>query len=261
MAYVSAQFIVGHCGQSLMVCPGFGNHHAAGAASTPDQTDREKNMKIITHIALVTTLLMPVTLAFAGPSVDVTVTGSIVPGGCTPSLSNAQFDHGRLYARELSAASATLFSDRQRSATLNINCEAATLYALRAVDNRADSVLDDTDNTRFGLGMTGNDEKIGSYRLRVVSDTSTIDGKPAFLTVGNAAGTTWATSEQRTRSLRNNGQLLGLTDASGTDTGPVAVKDAVMMLTSTLTIAPADSLTLDSEIQLQGAATLELVYL
>jgi hypothetical protein len=61
--------------------------------------------------------------------------------------------------------------------------------------------------------------------------------------------------------LRNNGQLLGLTDASGTDTGPVAVKDAVMMLTSTLTIAPADSLTLDSEIQLQGAATLELVYL
>ena len=113
-------------------------------------------MKIITHIALVTALLTPMTLAFAGPSVDVTVTGSIVPGGCTPSLSNAQFDHGRLYARELSAASATLFSDRQRSATLNINCEAATLYALRAVDNRADSVLDDTDNTRFGLGMTGN---------------------------------------------------------------------------------------------------------
>jgi type 1 fimbria pilin len=218
-------------------------------------------MNIFTRIALFTTLLTPMTMAVAGSSVEVTVTGSIVPGGCTPSLSSAQFDHGRLYARELHATAPTVLNDRTRTTTLNINCEAATAYGIRAVDNRADSVLENNDASRFGLGLTDNNQKIGSYRLRIVPQGSTLDGKPAFLTIGTPTGRSWSASELRTRSLRNDGQLVGLVDKEGVDSGPLAVKDAVLTLASYLTIAPADSLTLDTEVALAGAATIELFYL
>ena len=41
----------------------------------------------------------------------------------------------------------------------------------------------------------------------------------------------------------------------------MAAKDAVLTLVSYLTIAPTNSLTLDAEVPLAGAATLELFYL
>lgn len=218
-------------------------------------------MKTRTRITLLATLLTSVATAVAAPSVDITVTGSIVPGGCTPTLSNALFDHGRLYTRDLLAAAPTVLHDRARTSTLNINCESATAYALRAVDNRADSVLDNNDGSRFGLGLTTNNEKIGSYRLRVEPEGSTLDGEPALLLLGSPSGRAWSPAERRGRSLRNDGRLIGLTSRSVEGGGPMAAKKAALTLTSYLTIAPTDSLTLDDEVPLAGVATLELFYL
>lgn len=152
-------------------------------------------MNTVTRLTLLATLLTSVATAVAAPSLDITVTGSIVPGGCTPTLSNALFDHGRLYTRDLLAAAPTVLLDRARTATLKINCEAATAYALRAVDNRADSVLENNDGSRFGLGLTSNNEKIGSYRLRIDSEGSTMDGEPALLLIGSPSGNAWSAAE------------------------------------------------------------------
>lgn len=218
-------------------------------------------MNVVPRIALLATLLTSAATAVAAPSVDITVTGTIVPGGCTPTLSNALFDHGRLYTRDLQAAAPTVLLDRTRTTTLNINCEAATAYALRAVDNRADSVLENTDGSRFGLGLTSKNEKIGSYRLRVDPEGSTLDGEPVLLLIGSASGNAWSTAERRARSLRNDGQLIGLASKNVEGGGPMPAKDAVLTLVSYLTIAPTDSLTLDAEVPLAGAATLELFYL
>lgn len=218
-------------------------------------------MNVVPRIALLATLLTSAATAVAAPSVDITVTGTIVPGGCTPTLSNALFDHGRLYTRDLQAAAPTVLVDRTRTTTLNINCEAATAYALRAVDNRADSVLENADGSRFGLGLTSKNEKIGSYRLRVDPEGSTLDGEPVLLLIGSASGNAWSTAERRARSLRNDGQLIGLASKNVEGGGPMPAKDAVLTLVSYLTIAPTDSLTLDAEVPLAGAATLELFYL
>lgn len=218
-------------------------------------------MTSVTRIALFTALLAPIAMAVAGPSVDVTITGSIMPGGCTPTLSNAQLDHGRLYSRDLRTTAPTVLDDRTRTTTLTISCEAATAYGLRAVDNRVESVLENADATRFGLGLTSKDEKIGSFRLRIAPEGSTMDGKPVLLTVGSATGKVWSAAERRTRSLRNDGQLVGLVDKEGVESGPTATKDAVLTLVSYLTIAPTANLTLDGEVPLAGAATLELFYL
>lgn len=218
-------------------------------------------MNVVTRTALLATLLTSTATAVAAPSVDITVTGTIVPGGCTPTLSNALFDHGRLYTRDLLAAAPTVLQDRARATTLNINCEAATAYALRAVDNRADSVLENTDGSRFGLGLTSKNEKIGSYRLRIDPEGSTLDGKPVLLLIGSASGNAWSAAERRARSLRNDGQLIGLASKNVEGGGPMPAKDAVLTLVSYLTIAPTDSLTLDAEVPLAGAATLELFYL
>ncbi len=218
-------------------------------------------MNTVTRLTLLATLLTSVATAVAAPSLDITVTGSIVPGGCTPTLSNALFDHGRLYTRDLLAAAPTVLLDRARTATLKINCEAATAYALRALDNRADSVLENNDGSRFGLGLTSNNEKIGSYRLRIDSEGSTMDGEPALLLIGSPSGNAWSAAERRARSLRNDGQLIGLATRNVDGGGPMAAKDALLTLVSYLTIAPTNSLTLDAEVPLAGAATLELFYL
>lgn len=218
-------------------------------------------MNPVTRITLLATLLTSLATAVAAPSVDITVTGSIVPGGCTPTLSNALFDHGRLYTRDLLASAPTVLLDRARTSTLNINCEAATAYALRAVDNRADSVLENNDGSRFGLGLTSKNEKIGSYRLRIDPEGSSLDGEPVLLLIGNPTGNAWSAAERRARSLRNDGQLIGLASRKIDGGGPMPAKDAVLTLVSYLTIAPTDSLTLDAEVPLAGAATLELFYL
>lgn len=218
-------------------------------------------MNAATRITLLTTLLTSLATAVAAPSVDITVTGSIVPGGCTPTLSNALFDHGRLYTRDLLASAPTVLLDRTRTSTLNINCEAATAYALRAVDNRADSVLENNDGSRFGLGLTSKNEKIGSYRLRIDPEGSSLDGEPVLLLIGSPTGNAWSAAERRARSLRNDGQLIGLASRTIDGGGPMPAKDAVLTLVSYLTIAPTYSLTLDAEVPLTGAATLELFYL
>lgn len=218
-------------------------------------------MNAATRTTLLATLLTFLATAVAAPSVDITVTGSIVPGGCTPTLSNALFDHGRLYSRDLLASAPTVLLDRTRTSTLNINCEAATAYALRAVDNRADSVLENNDGSRFGLGLTSKNEKIGSYRLRIDPEGSSLDGEPVLLLIGSPTGNAWSAAERRARSLRNDGQLIGLASRTIDGGGPMPAKDAVLTLVSYLTIAPTDSLTLDAEVPLTGAATLELFYL
>lgn len=207
-----------------------------------------------------------VTLAFASTNVaasstDVAVTGTIVPGGCTPSLSAPMFQHGKIAARDLNGDQPTDLRDRSRLATLGISCEGPTLFGIRAVDNRADTVFQDSQSSRFGLGLTPEGEKIGAHTLAIVPAGSTIDGNPTFLALGNTTGSQWAAAEDRPRSLRHNGVMLGLVDSAGVTTGPVPVKEAVLNLRSALVIAPAEGLTLTSEVALDGAATLEVVYL
>ncbi|KNC12614.1 DUF1120 domain-containing protein [Pseudomonas sp. RIT-PI-a] len=218
-------------------------------------------MHFVYPMAVGVALITALTSALAAPSVEVMVSGSIIPGGCTPSLNNPGIDHGKIAANELSADQPTSLAARPREATLLIACEAPTLYGIRAIDNRGDSVFQSSSGTYYGLGYTPAGEKIGAHVLRIVPARSSIDGKPAFVPLGSADASRWLPAEGNPRSLRANGQLAGFAAESGVSTGPVPIKSAVVGLSSSLVIAPTSGLTLTSEVPMEGSATLELTYL
>jgi hypothetical protein len=144
--------------------------------------------------------------------------------------------------------------------TLTINCQAATVYGVRGIDNRAGTAGNDWYVGPYGLGVTAKGEKIGAHYLDFQMPGSTVDGKPAFVTFGTPDGSVWDPALAEDLALRNDGYLLGLTSTLG-EVGPIAVKDASVRLRHFMVINDADTLTLNEEIMLDGSASIELVYL
>lgn len=198
--------------------------------------------------------------AFAASTVDLTVSGTIVPASCTPTLSSADINFGKFSSSDLKLDTPTRMGADIKS-TLSVNCVAPTIFAIRGIDNRSATVGNNWYMTPYGLGLTENGEKIGAHYLEVFPVESTIDSKPAFVTVGNAAGTTWTASAQGDKGIRNYGELLGFTDTAGETSGPIPIKEAVLGLHHYVVMAPASGLTLTDEVGLDGSATIEVVYL
>ncbi len=97
-------------------------------------------MTLISRLLIGTTLLAALPAAMAASTVDVSVTGSIVPAACTPSLSAGEFNHGKISKADLNVDGPTGFFEKKKIATLSVNCTAATVYGIRGIDNRADTV-------------------------------------------------------------------------------------------------------------------------
>lgn len=213
-----------------------------------------------TKIALFAACLLAGTGAQASSAVEFGVVGKITPGACYPTLSNHSVDFGEIKVTELQRHTATVI-DRKRVNTLNISCDAATVFAVRGVDDRASSVGNNWYESAYGLGYTGRGEKIGAHYVQVHPSRSTIDGKQAFTTYSDARGEQWDYSGDEESAIPNGGQLLGFTDGGGIAHGPVAIQHASIGLSHFIVVAPASELTLTSEVLLDGKATIELVYL
>ncbi len=217
-------------------------------------------MKNIQKLAAFALLSTAASCVMAASSVDLAVTGSIIPTACTPTLSKGDVQFNKISAADLNAGKHTIIRERKQQA-LNISCQAPTVFAIRGIDNRPGTNGNGWYVTPYGLGLSPQGEKIGAHYLELRMNASTIDGKPAYVTVGNAGGTTWQASTLGDKGIRNYGELLGLTDTVGVTTGPIAVKDAVLGLEHYLVINDANTLTLNEEIMLDGSATIEVIYL
>ena len=83
-------------------------------------------------------LCLTATPALCASQVDVTLTGSITPSACTPTLSpSGVVDHGRVPARSLNQYEFTELP--ARTLDLSVTCNHSVLFVLVGVDNRADS--------------------------------------------------------------------------------------------------------------------------
>lgn len=218
-------------------------------------------MNAIRTLLAVATLATLTPAAFAGSTVELSVSGTIVPSACTPTMSAADINFGKLSSADLHLDKPTAFLGGRHQSTLKVNCDAATLYGLRGIDNRAATVGNTWYMTPYGIGLTPSGEKLGAHYLEVFPTRSTIDNKPAFVSVGSATGTGWNASTSDDRGIRNFGPLLGFTDTVGVTTGPIPIKDAEYGLEHYLVFAPAKGLTLTDEVKLDGSAVIEVVYL
>jgi len=199
--------------------------------------------------ALSTTALISVApFALAASSTDLTVTGTITPSSCTPSLSAGGIvDIGKIAAKDLNPSTATLVNTTRME--LTVACDAPTLFALNAVDNRANTSF----NTHgYGLGLTDADEKLGAFAPYILSVEA--DGVASGAIDSIDAGTTW-----RRATYMLPGRLTSTSDAG--DLIPIFVENLLMSLDVRTWIARTDSLTLTDEVTLDGSATFEMKYL
>ncbi|QHD05312.1 DUF1120 domain-containing protein [Pseudomonas sp. R76] len=195
-------------------------------------------------------LLLGSANVLAASSVDLTVTGLITPSACTPTLSGGgTVDYGKISAKDLKPDASTFLPTQVVQFT--VTCDAATLMAMEAKDNREGSDANN-DTMEFGLGLINGTEKLGGMELRLLNPVA--DGV-SVATVGSYdGGVTWGAE----RNLMRNNILAPA--VAGVDT-PIPVQLWNADLSVQPFIAKTSGLTLTNEVAIDGSVTLTVRYL
>ncbi|MBO0491821.1 DUF1120 domain-containing protein [Pseudomonas sp. Marseille-Q1929] len=187
--------------------------------------------------------------AFAASSVDLSVKGSITPSACTPTLSNSGvIDHGKLSAKDLSPTSPTTLGISPL--TMEVSCDAATLFALRGIDNRAA-----TSNSiyNYGLGLINGTQKLGWFWMTLENPIA--DNDPVRL-ITSWDGSTWSPD----LTFWYAGLWAGFAAADDL-TLPIAIQKLTAQIKVRTVVVATNSLDLSNEVAIDGSATMEVKYL
>ncbi|CAI8803803.1 MULTISPECIES: DUF1120 domain-containing protein [Pseudomonas] len=206
-------------------------------------------MKTLFSAAATSLMLLTCATAHAASTVDLTVKGLIVPSACTPNLSGGGvIDHGKISAKDLRPDNPTHIG--KNVMTIAVVCDGATSFALNAIDNRADSAIM---ASLFGLGFINGTQKLGWFDLML--QNAVADGVQVETIASGDGGNTWYKEK-----FWDPGLYMSVATTDDT-TQPVPVKELVMEMEVSTSIARTDSLDLSNEVTLDGSATLEVKYL
>ncbi|MCY0774736.1 DUF1120 domain-containing protein [Enterobacter cloacae complex sp. 2022EL-00788] len=223
---------------------------------------------------LVTALAMSVNTAMAAQSIDIKVTGKILPSSCTPAFPSGGgiADFGTMKAASLNSTSMTPLTDI-KEIPVTITCEEATRVAVKFTDARDDSSPTESVKINsnfsgspfymFGLGLY-NDKKIGAYALALsrTQGVNTNDtGESLYPMASVDAGKTWGTKGiDYLQITSNNSEIYGFsTERSGTELS--AQSKINFKVAVSATINPTNDLNVTDEVTLDGLTNVELVYL
>ncbi|MDE4082760.1 MULTISPECIES: DUF1120 domain-containing protein [Enterobacter cloacae complex] len=223
---------------------------------------------------LATALAMSVNTAMAAQSIDIKVTGKILPSSCTPAFPSGGgiADFGTMKAASLNSTSMTPLADI-KEIPVTITCEEATRVAVKFTDARDDSSPTESVKINsnfsgspfymFGLGLY-NDKKIGAYALALsrTQGVNTNDtGESLYPMASVDAGKTWGTKGiDYLQITSNNSEIYGFsTERSGTELS--AQSKINFKVAVSATINPTNDLNVTDEVTLDGLTNVELVYL
>ncbi|WP_130903381.1 MULTISPECIES: hypothetical protein [unclassified Pseudomonas] len=195
--------------------------------------------------------------ALAATTTGLSVTGIIDPPSCDVSMVGSDFSYGTSILLNPTGNTALGVSAPQ---TLNITCAGLVLVGIRGTDNRAGTNVTSINPNAYGLGLDGGNNKIGDYTLNY-SNVS-LNGGTGFMVWSTDGGTTWAGGNGGGTINTYAAQAItyGLKATSGAGQ-PVPMTSASFNLAVTPTIAPKSTLDASNTIQLDGSATIALVYL
>ncbi|MCW8275287.1 DUF1120 domain-containing protein [Pseudomonas sp. PCH199] len=211
-------------------------------------------------MALVATaLIAQAPCTFAASTVDLTVKGRITPLACTPSLSNnGLVDYGKISRQDLSADKRTQLRDQ--TLDFSLQCDGAARFALLMRDDRDGSAIVNSE-IYYGLNRDGSGNKIGLYSLNFDPAATVVDDwSQVYRTDSTTGGLAWSSSNSRSIPIGAR-SYLGFTDVAGSSAGPIAIQSLTSRVTVETVIAPTSELDLSADVQLDGAATLDVVYL
>jgi len=213
-----------------------------------------------THFAvLVTTVLITATTnALAASTVDLTVKGRITPIACTPALSNnGLVDYGKISRQDLSADKRTQLRDK--TLDLTIACNGPARFALVMHDNRDGSAIVNSE-IYYGLNRDSSGNNIGLYSLNFDPAQTVVDDlSQVYRTDSTTSGVAWSSSNGRPIPIGAR-SYLGFTDVAGSTAGPMFIQNLSSRVTVETVIAPTSELDLSADVQLDGSATLDMVY-
>ncbi|MCU1760538.1 DUF1120 domain-containing protein [Pseudomonas sp. 14P_8.1_Bac3] len=213
------------------------------------------------HFALlVTTLLISATpSALAASTVDLTVKGTITPIACTPGLSNnGLVDYGKISYKDLSADKRTQLHDKHLDFT--IQCNGPARFALMMRDNRDGSAIVNSE-IFYGLNHDNSGNKIGLYSLNFDPTQTVVDDlSQVFRTDSTTGGVAWSSSNSRPIPIGAR-SYLGFTDVAGSSAGPIFIQNLSSRVTVETVISPTSELDVSTDIQLDGSATLDVIYI
>ncbi|MBZ9781436.1 DUF1120 domain-containing protein [Pseudomonas sp. REP124] len=211
------------------------------------------------QFAVFALLISTAPLALAASTVDLTVKGKITPIACTPGLSNnGLVDYGKISYKSLSADKRTQLHDKTLDFTLQ--CNGPARFALVMRDNRDGSAIVNSE-IYYGLNHDNSGNKIGLYSLNFDPTQTVVDGwSQVFRTDSTTGGVAWSSSNSRSIPIGAR-SYLGFTDVAGSSAGPIAIQSLSSRVTIETVIAPTAELDVSTDIQLDGSATLDVVYL
>lgn len=206
-----------------------------------------------------TTSLLAVALASIAPlataqtTTELSITGNIFPGACNVVLGNEGIaDLGTINTRDLNENSVTDLPPV--TLPLTVACGSAVRFAFQGVDN-----TNSTDAVgRYGLGLTPENEKIGDAQVNLLAVT--LDGDEGYKTNSADNGQTWTVSGAGIHHDISPAHLRGYAKEAGVTTGPAPTAALQGTLEVKARISPANTLTLDNDVQIAGNVALVLFY-
>ncbi|KRA01274.1 DUF1120 domain-containing protein [Achromobacter sp. Root565] len=197
----------------------------------------------------------------AAQSVDIKVTGSITPAACIPVFEGgATVDYGKIAASSLNVSESTSLGVKEVS--MSISCDAKTRVAIRFNDNREGTVPTEMAGSSahlwYGLGKASG-TPIGGYQMYLANEGVTLDGEKGFAVYSSDSGETWKSDKSDIVVNKTARQWRSWSLTSGGQ--PDAFSHLNSILKVEAFVNKAEALPLEDKIQLDGLATIELVYL
>lgn len=211
-----------------------------------------KNMKNLVLCAALTP-----SLAGAG---EIQVNGTIASGSCEPGASTLLQDIRVIPRDETSVTGLPV-----RRPAVRVKCPAATRYALRLIDARADSVAQSVENHApergrlFGLG-THNGRNIGAYWLTIRNNMADGDYYTPLSMGSSESGAPGSFRFDR-RVWNLEPDVFYATSYDEGATSPSALTMSMIDLEFRGVVAPMAELGSGEEVKLDGMAIVELIIL
>ncbi len=208
------------------------------------------------------TLLAAMTpFAAQAASVDLLVTGTVIPTSCVPSFNGGStVDLGRIHSAALSPTAQNNLP--ARNVTLRIQCDAPAAVEVSVVDNRfatkAPGLIFNNQTSDANYYGLGNVQGVGIGGFALLANRAYAGGYPHELLVRSSLNPVWG--------VASNGLVLGapLSYSWGVNAtqGPVAVTQHALEMRVAAVIRPTSQLpAVTDEYKLDGSVTFEMKYL
>ena len=218
-------------------------------------------MKKIYALSFAASALLTPIFASAATTAELKLIGTIIPAACAPNfVGGSTIDYGNIPVGALNVTEQTMLPEKHTS--LSVTCDAPVKFALSASDERSATVVSTlatidgyTASAKYGLGTAENGAKIGAYSLQIDNETSGTGS--TFRVTSSDGGNTWV---RFGGGLSSDGaKLIGF--SNGQNNAPAAHKSVTMDMRIVAAIDKAENLPVTDEINIDGLATIEVVYL